>query len=529
MYDYKNKKRNIQVLNDYMFARTLTMFEYEGLPETIPAKQFESQLQKHGFSFVTEVKGELYCFTGGLGGELNEYYEPTQIVIANPWLNFNETLDLKKDGVLCANDEQRQGLLPLLEKYHSLMVENDITMILNSFNNRVQTLISAGDDATRESAEIYLEKVRAGEQAVIAEQRIFDGISVHNAQSNLSSTTMALTEFHQYLKASLYNELGLDANFNMKRERLTAGEVAQNDEGLYPLVTNMLYNRRKAVKKINEKYGTEITVTFGSVWKNRNLDGEMNQDMMLGHTGDMEAGQSGLELLAQLDAMLAGEEIAPVETPVEGITVKEVPEEPLQAPEEVLEEEVPKGIQLSEKALETDLDDLPDEDRLEIYDLIFGIEDEEAEPEEVAKRIAEILESHVEGAEDNESEEETAGETEPNEEQAEPETETEKAGPTEEEGRAEEEGTGKEEESREQEEEGSSEEDEVEEPGDDPEEPEETETTENEPIDQTKESQEEEQLAEPEHEVEIADIIAEAVEEVIEVIEEEKEEEGEED
>lgn len=538
-----------------MFARTLIMFEYEGLPETIPAKAFESQLQKQGFSFVTEVKGELYCFTGGLGGELDEYYEPTQIVIANPWLDFNETLDLKKDGVLCANDEKRQGLLPLFEKYHSLMIENDITMTLNSFNNRVQTLISAGDDATRESAEIYLDKVKAGEQGVIAEQRIFDGISVHNAQSNLSSTTMALTEFHQYLKASLYNELGLDANFNMKRERLTAGEVAQNDEGLYPLVTNMLYNRRKAVNEINEKYGTNITVTFGSVWKNRNLAGEMNQDMMLGHTEDMDAGQSDLELLAMLDAMLAEEEIAvpedttaPIEAPVEDTTVKEVPEEPLQGPEEVLEEEVPKGIQLSEKALETDLDDLPDEDRLEIYDLIFGIEDEEVEPEEVAERIADILESHVEGAEDNESEEETAGETEPDEEQAEPETETEKAGPTEEAGRAEEEGTGEEEESREQEEEGSSEEagsseeDEVEEPEDGPEEPEEIETTENEPTDQTKESQEEEaetepeeeaeaeeQLAEPEYEVEVAEIIAEAVEEVIEVIEEEEEEEGEED
>ena len=294
-------------------------------------------------------------------------------------MKFNETLDLEKDGVLCANDEQRQGLLPLFEKYHSLLVENDITMVLNSYNNRVQTMISAGDDATRESAEIFLEKVRAGEQGVIAEQRIFDGINVHNAHSNLASNTMALTEFHQYLKASLYNELGLDANFNMKRERLTAGEVAQNDEGLYPLVTNMLYNRRKAVMEINEKYGTEISVTFGSVWKNRNLAGEMNQDMMLGHTEDMEAGQSDWELLAMLDAMLAEEETAPIEAPVEDTTVEEVPEEPLQvpeeplqAPEEALEEEVAEGIQLSEEALEIDLDDLPDEDRLEIYDLIFG-------------------------------------------------------------------------------------------------------------------------------------------------------------
>ena len=400
-YDYKNKQTNIRNLNNYMLDRTLKMFEYEGLPDTIPAKELERILQTQGYAFFTEVKGELYALWGGLGGELDAYYQPTTITIANPWLNFTKTLDINKDGVIMNNDDMKMGLQPLYDKYHTLLVENDITMILNSYNNRIQTLIAAGDDATKESAEEYLKKVQAGDLGIIAEQRIFEGVSVHNSASNISANTMALTEFHQYLRATLLNEVGLDANFNMKRERLTAGEVQQNDEGLYPLVTNMLYNRRQALALINEKYGTNITVGFGSVWKNRNLDGELTNQLALDHHDDMAEGQLDFEQLTQLDAMMgdhyAQQDAAPVE---------EAPQE-----EQVQEEAAPQDYGFSEEALNTELSELPDEQRLEVYDLLFS------EDEDRFERIKEILEGTEE--EEQAEEEEPAKEEKDEEEDAE--------------------------------------------------------------------------------------------------------------
>lgn len=393
-YDYKDKVTNVRNLNNYMLDRTLKMFEYEGLPDTIPVKALEQILQTKGYAYFTEVKGELYALHGGLGGERDAYYEPTKITISNPWLDFTATLDIETDGVMMNNDDMKMGLRPLYDKYHTLLVENDITMILNSYNNRIQTLIAAGDDATKESGEEYLKRVAAGDQGIIAEQRIFEGINVHNANSNIAANTMALTEFHQYLRATLLNEVGLDANFNMKRERLTAGEVEQNDEGLYPLVINMLYNRRKAVEEINEKYGLNITVSFGSVWKNRNLDGELNRDMTLHHTEDMAEGQIDLEALTEIDNMLAGLAVEPTEV--------EAPAE-----EEAVEtEEAPEGVGLSEEALNKDLDELPDEERLEIYDILFSIEDEDADIDAAAERIKEILEGVEEEPEAEEEEEE---------------------------------------------------------------------------------------------------------------------------
>jgi len=266
-YDYKDKDRNVQHMIAYMLNRTLKMFEYENLPETIPVAEFERLLQVNGFAFVTEVEGELYAFNGGLGGEPDVYGKPTQITIANPALRFNKTLDIAKDGVLVKNDHVGIGLIPLFARYSTILNENEITMILATISKRVSNLISVSDDNTAKSAELYLKKLVAGELGYIMENKLFD--SLKSTQTNDSgSVRMAdLIEFQQYMKASLFNEIGLNSNYNMKKERLITQEVEINSNSIFPLVDNMLDCRLEAVEKINKMYGTNISVRFGSSWK----------------------------------------------------------------------------------------------------------------------------------------------------------------------------------------------------------------------------------------------------------------------
>ena len=126
-YDYKAKQKNVRQLNEYMLAKTLSMFEYENLPTTIPARELEKLLQRGGYAFITKAPdGELYAFTGGLGGETDVYGNATQIVIANTALKYHATLDIKKDGVLFYNDDMAAGLLAFYEKQNTLLAENEI-------------------------------------------------------------------------------------------------------------------------------------------------------------------------------------------------------------------------------------------------------------------------------------------------------------------------------------------------------------------------------------------------------------------
>lgn len=272
MYDVKKKDHNLAQYNNYTMSKTLSMFEWAGLPETIPYFELEKLLQKHGFAFITEVEGELYAFWGGIGGVQDVYGNPTQITINNVALGFNKTLDIKEDGVLVYNDDCMMGLLPLITKFNSALVENDISLYMAGITSRMQTVISASDDKTKTSAENYVQKLIDGDVSVIGEAALFDGVKRQDATSSQGSAFTSLIEFHQYVKASLHNELGLNSNFNMKRERLTSGEVESVEDTLYPFIDNMMKCRLKAVELINAKYSTEIEVDYGSVWSKKNRE-----------------------------------------------------------------------------------------------------------------------------------------------------------------------------------------------------------------------------------------------------------------
>ena len=250
----------------YMLARTQSMFDYEGLPDTIPSRNLEIMLQINGNVFFTQVDGKYYVFTGGLGGEPDVYYEPTIYTVANPALNFSKNLKIWEDGILIRNDSYGVGLLPMMQKYAALMVENEFTMRISDINARIAFLLSAADDRTEKSARTFLERIVNGEMGVITESAFIDSLKVNPAGTEHSQRMTDLIEYQQYLKAAWFNDLGINANYNMKREAISPNEAQLNDDALLPLIDDMLEQRQIALDKINEMYGLDIKVKLDSSW-----------------------------------------------------------------------------------------------------------------------------------------------------------------------------------------------------------------------------------------------------------------------
>lgn len=267
IYDPKDKDNNISRYINYMLCRTQSMFHYTGLPETIPARMLELYLQTSGCVAITRVNGELYAFTGGLGGEPDVYYQDTIFTVANPALNYSNNLKIGKDCALVDSDSLRIGLLPLFGRYASAMVENDITMYIADINSRIVSLLSAPDERTRSAAEEYIRKIIKGDLSVIAETALLDGIRAQPyGSSGTSNQITQLIELQQYLKASWYNEIGLNANYNMKREAINSNESQLNEAALLPLVDDMLRSRQRCFDDVNKMYGTDIHVELYSSW-----------------------------------------------------------------------------------------------------------------------------------------------------------------------------------------------------------------------------------------------------------------------
>lgn len=247
-------------------AKTQSMFEYEGLPDSIPQKELERLLQTTGNAFVTSVDGVLYALSGGKGGEPDVYGRATLYTVANPALKLNKTYDIQKDGVLIENDTNGESLLPIIGRYAVLHTDGLISLNTASILTRITMLISASDDKTKQSADEFLRKIQDGEFSIIGENAFFKGVNMQTAPTTNSVYITQLIELIQYYKASMYNELGLNANYNMKRERLNLGEVSMNVDVLLPYVDNMLKERQNAVEKINEMFDTEISVKLASSW-----------------------------------------------------------------------------------------------------------------------------------------------------------------------------------------------------------------------------------------------------------------------
>lgn len=332
----------------YYLARCQSMFKYDGLPDTIPAKWLEHYLLANGQCVFIKNGEDLIVTTGGMGGEPDIYYIPTKYIVSNPYVKeeARKTYTIGEDCVLIRNDTYSQGLIPLLTRYCSQLTENDLTMQTADILSRAMLTITATDTQSKESVEKWLCDLRKGKLSAIGELPSMVGNQDRSVNitpfREVSNTITNLIEYHQYLKASLYNELGLNANYNMKRESINSNESQLNDDMLHPLIDDMLARRREALEEVNKMFGTNISVEFNSAWLTNEKEEELTLEQMETATDSMEetAPDQTEEVIEEDDTP---EETAEVEEDAD--TTEEVTPEEETAPEETDTTEVIKAIE----------------------------------------------------------------------------------------------------------------------------------------------------------------------------------------
>ena len=265
-----DKQQLVKSYIRYMLNQTLEMFEYNGLPETIPQKEIEILHQINASCIWAKKDDKLYVFFGGLGGILDEYYHPTRAIVSNPYLKFNADMEIGKDCIVTFNDKLRYGLLPMFNRYAYLLAETDISIRYACINARIPYLINADDDNTKDSAEKVLKDIWDGNKfGVILNKKMLDknGMFTSEFGARTNGNIKDLIELRQFIKSSWYMELGIQSNYNMKRESLNSSETTMDESVLLPLIDDMLQERKIGLEKVNAMFGTNITVKLSSSWE----------------------------------------------------------------------------------------------------------------------------------------------------------------------------------------------------------------------------------------------------------------------
>lgn len=300
-YDEKNVDRNASIHVRYMLTRTRRMFKWGNLVDSIPERNLELMLQQNGHVCIAEHNGELYAFTGSFGGVPNAYYLPTKYIVSNPYLNFSKEFTIGEDCVIIKNDTMYMGLLPLFSKYGSLLSKTELTMAMIVTLARAALVMDAEDESELRSAQDYIDKLERGELGIITRERLVNGetIQVQPGATSAAAVFTNLIELCQYWRATEFNEVGLNANWNAKRETITASEALLNSDTLLPLCDDMLACRKEACEEIEKMFGVSFTVDFDSSWEHNAKEIEITEEQM----------EAGLEVTEAQEDNPGGEEV----------------------------------------------------------------------------------------------------------------------------------------------------------------------------------------------------------------------------
>lgn len=287
LYKPTDKLSNInQLINSYL-NKTLAMFQYTNLPDTLPDLEIEKLLQTTGQVFITEYNGDVVALKVDLlYDDVDVYGNAKTGNVYYPDTKVFKKVNLS-DGVLILNDYLGLGLLDLFKKYAYLINESALSLNMANFWKRTEKVFTANDDATAESVKNYLTKTERGEIGLVTSNLLYESIKVNTPQTNGTSLG-ELIEYHNYLKSQLYAEIGLYTNENRKKERLITSEIETGLNAIYPLVDNMLDNRVQGFEQVNEMFDLDIEVEFMSAWKQNDEDIDESMDPKIDNLDDVE-------------------------------------------------------------------------------------------------------------------------------------------------------------------------------------------------------------------------------------------------
>lgn len=261
--EYEKNLNNLTFIDYYNKLKLLALssFKWNNLPNGIDEKWIERYLFLYGeCMFFKDKTLGLMIAKCGEGGRLNEYDEPTILrPIATNYCN-TKAYENDVDCVLICNNDDRVPTVSTVKLYAYKLTEISRAIDVNISAMKTPILITCNEKQRMTLTQVYNQY--SGNKPVIFGSKDLDleGIKV------LKTDAPIVFDKLQIEKHQIWNEcmtcLGVN-NANMdKRERLVDDEVQANNEQIEMFAETMLKTRQLACNKINEMFGTNISVEF---------------------------------------------------------------------------------------------------------------------------------------------------------------------------------------------------------------------------------------------------------------------------
>lgn len=270
-----NNATYIQYFNR-LVELSVSMFEWQGLPETVDPRYLELHLFQNGSMvyFRDEVMGDL-CLDCIANGQFDVYGNPISRRAYSSYNQYQKTLS-ESDSVIIWNNYLHQPSVLDVKMFAKRLYNLDRIIDVNANAQKTPVLVQGTEKQRLTLVNLY--KEFDGNAPFIFGDKNLDLNSLRAISTNAPYVADKLYQ----LKTQIWNEaltyLGI-SNLNIqKKERMITDEVQRNQGGTIASRYSRLEARREAVDKINRMFGTDISVDYREDFQITNEDEDNTVD-----------------------------------------------------------------------------------------------------------------------------------------------------------------------------------------------------------------------------------------------------------
>ena len=253
---------------------TCDRIKFDNLPEEIDDAFLRYQLLLYGKVLFFKHKNTHHVFWYSGTGIRNEYHIDKQFLVTNPWLDYPQSFTQKfqdTNSVIIYSDinayieDTDCGLFDYISSYADIISAIDRSIYILAKNSRLIAFLTGQTMSFVESAKITIDRVFKGDEAfAIMEESLLDSIKVNQKKEKTEYKLSELIKTRQYYVSEFFQKIGISANQNMKKERLT-----DNESELISSVSSIsfdyiLHNINSCLKKVNKLFNLNITCSINN-------------------------------------------------------------------------------------------------------------------------------------------------------------------------------------------------------------------------------------------------------------------------
>ena len=251
-----------------LFQRAISTIDFKGLPDTWNASVrdfFYWCIFAYGYVGVFDTDEFGLSFQPCALYGFDFYYQPTEILVANPKLNKRFTLH--KEAELIKLTPDYRGIWDIISYYAMLLSALDSGINMSIVNNKFAYLMGAKNKAAAETLKKIFDKIASGDPAVIFDQSLLQQDPQSKEEpwsflerSNLKQSYLTTDQLmdRSTLLSSFDAEIGIRSLPYNKKERLVTAEAESREQDSTARLMVWKATLDSSIKLVNDMFGTSI-------------------------------------------------------------------------------------------------------------------------------------------------------------------------------------------------------------------------------------------------------------------------------